>query len=313
MIERVLLLAALPTLLFSALACGEAVEVGSNPGIAPPDDPMMPDEDPMEGNNMPDDMEEMDPEPGVCVEAFVDEDLDGFGVSESSCELDLEGFATQGGDCGPGDPIRHPGAEGICGDSVDDDCDGADEDCPTSQPSITAPDWDCTGEPPSNVVAWARFDEGGGFFQDGGCFIFFEGLEGEFYTARRIERANTDPSCESRNGCTCPSLNGWPAYDRRMYAFTLLGGVEECPQISIRDHGGEDQVVSNACRKYLYQMHAYDIPFSFVAHGLDVLQRRLALFPRVEIACVEDAPHRNLPFQSLLTAPIETNPGFVAR
>ncbi len=175
---------------------------------------------------------------------------------------------------------------------------------------MNVPEWECAGAPPSNVVAWARFDNGGGYFRDGGCFFFFEGAPGEFYSKRRIERSNTSPTCDSYNGCTCPSLNGWPAYDRRMYAFTLTGEVGDCPQISIRDHGGEQQPVSNACRKYLYQMHQYNIPFSFVASSLEALQRRLALQPRVEIACVEDAPHRNLPFQSLLTAPIEFNPSY---
>ena len=43
---------------------------------------------------------------------------------------------------------------------------------------------------------------------------------------------------------------------------------------------------------------------------MDALERRLRAFPSVEIACLRDAPHRSLPFASLLTTTIERNPNF---
>ncbi len=259
-------------------------------------------------------------EPQLCVDTTVyrDIDMDGFGDDNSTIlecleedQLPSEGFVRQGQDCGPGDALRHPDAPEICGDWVDDNCDGSDAACPTTRPGLNVPDWNCTGDAPSNVYAWARFEDGEGYFQDGGCFFFFEGAPGEFYVKRNIERVSQDPNCERQRGCVCPSLNGWPSYDRRMYAFTSLPDLDNCEEISIRDHAGEEQPVSNGCRKYLYQMHFYDIPFSFIAADLETLQQRLTLHSTIEIACVEDAPHRNLPFQSLIDTTVEFNPDFV--
>ncbi|MBH23485.1 MAG: hypothetical protein CMH57_03270 [Myxococcales bacterium] len=257
--------------------------------------------------------------PQQCVDTtlYPDDDDDGFGIDEGSieaCLMDGEqraGFAASSGDCGPDDAWRNPDASEICGDNLDDDCVDGDAPCPTSRPGVQVPDWSCEDDsPPSNVYAWARFSNGEGYFQDGGCFVFFEGVPGEFYVKHNMARANTSPDCELRNGCTCPSLNGWPSYDRRMYAFTLQGEVDACEGIRLVDHAGEEQTVSNACRKYLYQMHFYDIPFSYVATGRDVMDRRLELFPTVEVASAEDSPHRNLPFQSLLNTPIVRHEGF---
>ncbi|MCB9525330.1 MAG: hypothetical protein H6702_18420 [Myxococcales bacterium] len=251
------------------------------------------------------------------VTLYPDSDGDGFGVdagTQQQCLLPdeaVEGFARASGDCRAGDAWAHPQSSEICGDWVDDDCDGDDVACPESVPAIRVPDWDCTGEPPAGVAAYARFPDGAGYFQDGGCFFFFEGLPGEFYVKRVLARASNDPSCAQINGCTCPSLNGWPSYDRRMYAFTRAGAAEACPPIEIIDHGGERQPVSNDCRKYLYQMHFYDIPYSFVAGSRAEFERRLALFPTVEVACAADRPHANLPYQSLLNAPVVQNPNWV--
>lgn len=252
------------------------------------------------------------------VRVYPDTDDDGFGVEAGAVDACLmpieqrEGFARAAGDCAPGDAWRNPAAEEICRDFVDDDCDGSDGACPESRPGVQVPNWLCDeNAPPANVVAWAKFDNGGGYFRDGGCFVFFEGHPGEFYVQRRLERANNAAGCNNINGCTCPSLNGWPAYDRRMYAFTTAANAAACPTLSIIDHGGEQQPVSNDCRKYLYQMHFYDIPFSYVAGSLEALERRFELFPTVEVACVQDLPHANLPYQSLVTSAIQMNPGYV--
>ena len=260
---------------------------------------------------------------GMCEDltVYVDRDGDGYGTDEMiemAClrpAEELSGYARNADDCAPGDVWRNPGAEEICNDNVDDDCDGDDAPCPeTNAADLDIPAWDCTGVPPPNVYAWARFADGGEHFMPGGCFVFFEGLKGEFYVQRaQLTRSNQDASCDTMNGCTCPSLNGWPAYDRRLYAYTLRGDADACAETSIIDHGGEDQPVSNHCRKYLYQLHFYDIPYNYVAGSVEGLQRRLELFPTVEIACAEDAPHANLPFVSLLTAPIERNPNFEAK
>jgi hypothetical protein len=259
---------------------------------------------------------------GPCeqVQTYVDRDGDGWGVeSELGSVLCLrageaapEGFARRAGDCDDEDPLKHPEAEGICGDHVDDTCDGSDEVCPMSMPGAAQlPAWDCvSGAPPSNVVAWARFEDGGTFFKPNGCFVFFEGARDRFFVTRvNLEGAKDD--CTHRDGCVCPSLGGWPSYDRRLYAVTLDGPAAECDEIALVDHAGEEQPVSNRCRKYLYQLHRYEIPYSYLSSDLDTLMTRLNRWASVEIACFRDAPHRNLPFASLLTAPIQLNDGFI--
>ncbi|MBI2376988.1 MAG: putative metal-binding motif-containing protein [Deltaproteobacteria bacterium] len=257
----------------------------------------------------------------VNLSLFVDTDGDGFGASAQSmpaCLLPGEmvsGYSREAGDCAPTDPWIHPGAPEICGDFVDDDCTGAltGAACPTTQAAVVAPTWDCrNGAPPNNVYAYALFTDGAGFFRANGCFVFFEGLPDELYVTRvNISPVSTDSSCSTINGCVCPSLGGWPSYDRRMYAFTLAGAPDDCPEIEIYDDGRTNQPVSNACRKYLLQMHFYDLQSAYVAGSVSALESRLTLFPTVEIACAHDQPHANLPYRTLVTAPVTRNPGFV--
>ncbi len=290
-------------------------DAGARPDSGQPDGGGVPDAGPADGGGD----GGSDAGPVTCdggVVGYLDEDQDTYGVDDPATNVCTEpipsGYAGRAGDCGPDDAWRHPGGDEICDDNVDDDCDGRDADCPTTQGTgLDLPDWDCqTGAPPPNVVAWAYFPDGNGYFQDGGCFVFFEGYPGEFYVTRKnLVRANNSPDCETLNGCTCPSLNGWPSYDRRLYAFTKADR-DPCEEIAIRDHGGEDQPVSNACRKYLYQLHYYDIPFTYLTDSVEALRRRLNAFPTVEVACAADTPHQNLPFASLMAAPVQFNDGY---
>jgi len=259
----------------------------------------------------------------ACVDTVVCKDGagDASGIAEDTMTVCLrpgeqppDGYATMAGDCNDADPLQYAGAAGVCGDNVDDDCDEMDEACPETlpadQPGMQGDlVWDCQGTPPDFVYAFARMTDGGEYFKNQGCFVFYETSKDAFFVQRaNIERLNPCPG--ERYGCTCPSLNGWSSFDRRLYAFTLQGTPDECAELALIDHAGEEQPVSNACRKYLYQMHRYDIPYSYIASSEAELDRRLELYSTVEIACMADNPHRNLPFASLVTMQIERNPGF---
>ena len=218
-------------------------------------------------------------------------------------------------------------AEEICGDHFDDNCVAGDDDagCPQSQPAgITVPTWDCvTGAPPASVVAWARFGDGPPYFDEGACAVFFEGLPGELYVTWtglvRHSSRHDRGDCGTYEGCVCPSD---PPYDRRLYAFTLAGAPEDCEALGIRDHAGNDQPVSNACRRYLYALHGagdtpfyardgqpeFDLPFSYVSGDRAALLQRLTAFPTVEVACAANPPNSFLPYATLMTAPIELAP-----
>jgi len=63
---------------------------------------------------------------------YYDGDDDGFGdatVSLESCDV-VVGYAREAGDCDDDDGDAYPDAPEVCGDGVDQDCDGADEACP---------------------------------------------------------------------------------------------------------------------------------------------------------------------------------------
>ena len=55
------------------------------------------------------------------------------GQCQAGCaDADGDGFASAdcgGTDCADGDPAVNPDAEDICGDGIDQDCSGDDEDC----------------------------------------------------------------------------------------------------------------------------------------------------------------------------------------
>ncbi|MEM6926730.1 MAG: MopE-related protein [Myxococcota bacterium] len=58
----------------------------------------------------------------------VDGDGDGFGAGESfvECAIGVPGWVQRDGDCDDSDPDAWPGAPDLCGDGVDQDCDGED-------------------------------------------------------------------------------------------------------------------------------------------------------------------------------------------
>ena len=77
---------------------------------------------------------------GVRNTYYPDVDKDGYGNSSlpvQSC-MAIDNYVSVGGDCNDNNGSVHPGATEICGNFIDDDCDGqTDEECPSSNPSIS--------------------------------------------------------------------------------------------------------------------------------------------------------------------------------
>ena len=250
-----------------------------------------------------------------CQDTTIYADADGDGqapdgamtktVCLKSGEAAEAGYARETGDCDDSDPLQFTGSDGICGDYVDDDCDASDEACPESQPAqLDIPDWDCTGTPPANVVAYAQVGEQKYFSADS-CFFFFEASKDLFYV--RLKGFERQSACTTGNGC-CAEYGG---YDNRMYAFTC-SDADPCEDITISESGG-GQPVSNTCRKYLFQMNATgDNAYSFVAYSIDTLRERLEAFDTIEVACVRDTTLSStaFPFGTLLTTPLMTNESY---
>ncbi|MBN2033247.1 MAG: putative metal-binding motif-containing protein [Deltaproteobacteria bacterium] len=53
-----------------------------------------------------------------------------FGINPNSVDDDQDGYTESQGDCNDHDRTVYPGALEICGDGIDQDCDGADKPCP---------------------------------------------------------------------------------------------------------------------------------------------------------------------------------------
>jgi len=270
---------------------------------------------------------------GRPVEVFADVDGDGHGDAADSlwsddCTLP-EGYVRTADDCAPTDAWRVGGEEGVCGDHVDDNCNPEDDHapCPESQGAgLHIPDWDCAGPAPASVHSHARFGDAAGKLLPNACLYFFEAAPEIFYArVQGLQSASEEAHCGEFQGCVCP---GMPAYDRRLYAFTW-NGDPTCPPIALVDHGNVDptrsnleQPVSNDCRKYLYALHgegdvpsnsdkqpAFELPYSYVAGSRDLLERRLRLFPKLEIACAE-VRGPNLPWAVLEVSDTVRNPGY---
>ena len=56
-------------------------------------------------------------------------------------DVDQDGYSTADGDCNDNDATIHPGATDTCGDGIDQDCDGSDTTCPTTETDNDGDGW----------------------------------------------------------------------------------------------------------------------------------------------------------------------------
>lgn len=125
-------------------------------------------------------------------EWFYDGDGDGYaaGVSETSADRPGAGYFSAGdltaveGDCNDENLAIHPGAEEVCGDGIDQDCSGADLNCPE----------------PEEKVWYQDFD--GDHYSDGESVIAVSRPGGSYYLAGDLWGTTTD--CDDGDAAVNP-------------------------------------------------------------------------------------------------------------
>ena len=99
---------------------------------------------------------------GINITYYVDGDGDGFGFIGESVEdcSQPNGYVEDNSDCDDNNELIGPGQEDICGNSIDEDCDGVDLVCPV---------FGCTDPTANNYNDLATIDDGSCTFDVLGC------------------------------------------------------------------------------------------------------------------------------------------------
>jgi hypothetical protein len=112
---------------------------------------------------------------------------------------DGDGYTENQGDCNDANAFIHPGANEICGDGVDQDCNGSDLPCPPSPPDVdndgdgyTENQGDCndaesTIHPGATEVCNGIDDNCNGSV-DEGCLSFYQDSDGDGYGNANVRR-----------------------------------------------------------------------------------------------------------------------------
>ena len=152
---------------------------------AEPEDTDTPEVIDADGDGYPagEDCDDTDPEVNVRTDYWWDNDSDGFGgeYAGSGCGVVGSLVVVNNDDCDDSDTSIYWGASEICGDGIDQDCDGADEVCPEPEPVDSDGDGYPVGEdcddtdPGVNVRTdywWDNDSDGfGGEYAGSGCGV----------------------------------------------------------------------------------------------------------------------------------------------
>jgi hypothetical protein len=172
----------------------------------------------------------------------------------------------------------------FCLDRVDDDCDGIDEPCPSTQPADIAPTWDCTTDAPVNVLASATF--GSNAQVASGCVFVYQGETGAYYAAVDIVDG---PEPRGPPGIS----QGRCAFDTgaRKHLFFTTSPIASCDDVEyVYPEQPANQHLSNACRKMVRNIRQddprYDPDIQFLPGDRAAQEARMATFDVAEVACI---------------------------
>jgi hypothetical protein len=159
-----------------------------------------------------------------CTPYYLDHDGDGYGPgSETRCLCAPQGEwrATQSGDCDDNNAAIHPDATDICGDGVDQDCDGGDPNCPVD-PSGAC----CVGSACQPNKTAAECTAAGGTYKGDGstcgtptCPTLWRDADGDGYgdpntPGQGVNYVTNDDDCDDSDPNTHPGATDECGKDR---------------------------------------------------------------------------------------------------
>lgn len=208
-------------------------------------------------------------------------------------------------------------SDDFCADRIDDDCDGIDEGCPATQPVDAAPGFDCSGPPPSSVLAFATTAANDQV--ERACVFVYQGASGAFYVAVDVDDGPEPRGPQGVNTGLCQ-------YDTsaRRHVFLTTSPVEDCaPVVYTYPDQVANQLLSTDCRRMVRNIQSDDPNFfpdvQFLPGDLATQEARLARFDTAEVACLginnlQGAPYRlDEVFVTQAHAPFVLNAGFAAQ
>jgi len=205
----------------------------------------------------------------------------------------------------------------FCADRIDDDCDDIDEGCPATQPIDAAPAFDCSGTPPSSVLAFATTAANDQV--ERACVFVYQAASGAFYVAVDVEDGPDPRGPQGVNAGLCQ-------YDTsaRRHVFLTTSPVEDCaPVVYTYPDQIANQLLSTDCRRMVRNIQSDDPSFEpdvqFLPGDLAAQEARLARFDTAEVACLginnlQGAPYRlDEVFVTQAHAPFVLNASFSAQ